>query len=281
MRRTFRALSVAALAGAALAVAGPAATADPAAETSPDTVRPGGTVTVSVTCDKIGGTVPDTLDATSQAFEDGTVRLQRVTGEDGGPAYRGTARITAGEQAEGDPAGTGPDAAWTVDGTCPGASGGKGSPWSASYSVTRPDAPDDGPDAGSDDVQGTGPCTAGRDCGQTSQDTPCRPGQPCEEPGQCPGPAADTGPACAGGGRDCGQAHGPSSCTGGRTCPGSVQGDAAAGCPPPTVQHGVAAGQGGTFDDSVPALAAGAALIAAACGAVAYRLHRPRRREDG
>ncbi|MYW17142.1 hypothetical protein GT039_16470, partial [Streptomyces sp. SID2955] len=39
------------------------------------------------------------------------------------------------------------------------------------------------------------------------------------------------------------------------------------------VQHGVAAGQGGTFDDSVPALAAGGVLIAAACAGAGYRVY--------
>ncbi|MYQ90932.1 hypothetical protein GTY20_06080, partial [Streptomyces sp. SID4946] len=38
-------------------------------------------------------------------------------------------------------------------------------------------------------------------------------------------------------------------------------------------QHGVAAGVGGTFNDSVPALAVGAALIAAACAGAGYRIH--------
>ncbi|MEV7684388.1 hypothetical protein ACFW1F_01075 [Streptomyces bungoensis] len=46
------------------------------------------------------------------------------------------------------------------------------------------------------------------------------------------------------------------------------------------MQSGVQAGQGGAFTDSVPALAAGGALIAAACGGAGYRLYgrRPRAR---
>ncbi|MGW7526130.1 hypothetical protein [Streptomyces sp. NPDC054783] len=39
------------------------------------------------------------------------------------------------------------------------------------------------------------------------------------------------------------------------------------------MQHGVEAGAGGSFTDSVPALAAGAALMAAACGGAGYRLY--------
>lgn len=46
---------------------------------------------------------------------------------------------------------------------------------------------------------------------------------------------------------------------------------------PPTVEHGVQAGAGGTFSDSVPALAAGGALIAAAAAGAGYRLYGRRR----
>jgi hypothetical protein len=45
-------------------------------------------------------------------------------------------------------------------------------------------------------------------------------------------------------------------------------------CGDAPVQHGVRAGQGGTFTDSVPALAAGGLLIAGALGAAAHRLRR-------
>ncbi|WP_030809474.1 hypothetical protein [Streptomyces sp. NRRL F-2799] len=46
---------------------------------------------------------------------------------------------------------------------------------------------------------------------------------------------------------------------------------------PPTVEHGVQAGAGGTFTDSVPALTAGGALIAAAAAGAGYRLYGRRR----
>ncbi|NEB94316.1 hypothetical protein G3I21_21960, partial [Streptomyces bauhiniae] len=46
---------------------------------------------------------------------------------------------------------------------------------------------------------------------------------------------------------------------------------------PPTVEHGVQAGAGGTFSDSVPALAAGGALIAASAAGAGYRLYGRRR----
>ncbi|EGX54500.1 hypothetical protein SZN_37651, partial [Streptomyces zinciresistens K42] len=124
MRRTARALSVAALAGVALGTPAQAAGSDPAAEVSPGTVAPGGSVSVSVTCDGADGTAPATLEAVSQAFEDGTVELQRASGADGAggaPVYRGTARISPAENFEGDPDAAGPRSAWTADGTCPAA----------------------------------------------------------------------------------------------------------------------------------------------------------------
>lgn len=61
MRRTarLRALSVVLPAlGITLGVAAPSAFADPAAEVSPSSVQPGGSVTVSVSCDPGGGTPP-------------------------------------------------------------------------------------------------------------------------------------------------------------------------------------------------------------------------------
>ena len=134
------ALSVAVLAGSALVGFVPVGSAEPAAEVSPATVQPGGTLTVSVTCDPTGGPPPDTIDATSQAFDEGTVPLQRVTGNDdevSGAAYRGTAGIAPAENFEGDPDAPGEDSAWTVDGTCPAAPGGEGATWSATFTVTH------------------------------------------------------------------------------------------------------------------------------------------------
>ncbi|GAA4541589.1 hypothetical protein ACFYN9_12320 [Streptomyces collinus] len=140
MRRCLHALSVAVLAGSALVGAAPAVFAEPAAEVSPATVQPGGTVTVSVSCDPTGGPPPDTIDATSQAFDEGTVPLQRVTGNDdevSGPTYRGTALIASADNFEGDPDALGQDSAWTVDGTCPAAPGGEGTEWSATFTVAH------------------------------------------------------------------------------------------------------------------------------------------------
>ncbi|MFJ1962382.1 hypothetical protein [Streptomyces massasporeus] len=144
MRRSLHALSVAVLAGSALVGFAPAVFAEPAAEVSPATVQPGGTLTVSVSCDPTGGPPPDTVDATSQAFDEGTVPLQRVTGNDdevSGPAYRGTARIASAENFEGDPDAPGEDSAWSVEGTCPAAPGGEGATWSATFTVAHGSGP--------------------------------------------------------------------------------------------------------------------------------------------
>ncbi|GAB7105608.1 hypothetical protein JCM4814A_39220 [Streptomyces phaeofaciens JCM 4814] len=242
MRRTASFLSVVALAGALLAAAGPVASADPAAEVSPGSVDPGGSVTVSVACDPLGGTAPETIDASSLGFEDGTVRLTRVPGGDdavSGPAYSGTARSSAAAGQDADE-GVGPDTAWTVDGSCPAPPGGQGSPWSATFDMTRP---------GGGTAQ---PCTpAYGDTGSS-----CDPGSPCAHPGSCSTPAPAPRP-CA----RSAQPHG-----------GTASHPAT--CPPATVEHGVRAGTGGAFRDSVPALAAGGVLIAGALGAAVHRLWR-------
>ena len=99
MRRTARALSVAVLAGAVLGGGASAALADPSAEVSPGTARPGGDVSLSVSCDPVGqAAAPDSVEATSRAFDQGSVRLTHVPAADddvSGPEYRGTARLTA------------------------------------------------------------------------------------------------------------------------------------------------------------------------------------------
>ncbi|MEU9224199.1 hypothetical protein AB0D40_07485 [Streptomyces massasporeus] len=144
MRRSLHALSVAVLAGSALMGFAPAVSAEPAAEVGPATVQPGGTLTVSVSCDPTGGPPPDTIDATSEAFDEGTVPLRRVTGNDdevSGPAYRGTAGIASAENFEGDPDAPAEDSAWSVEGTCPAAPGGEGAIWSATFTVAHGSGP--------------------------------------------------------------------------------------------------------------------------------------------
>ncbi|UXY30996.1 hypothetical protein [Streptomyces sp. HUAS TT20] len=206
MRRTARALPVAALAAAALGIAIPTARADPAAEVSPGSVRPGDSVTVAVTCDAVEGTAPETIDASSPAFEGGTVRLRRVTATDGrtagtaGTAYRGTARIASGEDGQSDADAAGQDAAGTaVDGTCPGAAGARGQAWSAEVSMPRADVDTDV--AADADADGTvvGPGTVkGADSGAGIDDT-----VPCDDAKAC-----GASQACGDDqGRECGQSQ--------------------------------------------------------------------------
>lgn len=282
MRSTARVLSAAALASAVVGFAASAALADPAAEVSPTTGSPGGSVTVSVTCESTGGPTPATLEATSQAFEDGTVQLQRVPDEDGATAparaaYRGTARLAAADTLTAD----GPDAAtqdspWTVDGTCPAAPGGQGKAWSASFHVNRGDSTggvgatrpgSDGAGGGGDSQpggDGAGIIPPGDDEGAVTP--PGEDGQAVTPPGDVQGvtrPGED-GQGALRPGKDsdpCRELSADSA-------------DSADSCDPAVIQRGVRAGEGGSFTDSVPALVAGGILIAGALGAAAYRLWR-------
>ncbi|MFE2261440.1 hypothetical protein [Streptomyces griseosporeus] len=227
-RRTARVLSVALLSGAAVAAAAPPGVADPAADVGPASVQPGGTVTVSVSCDAAGGTAPETLEATSQAFDEGTVELRKVPGEGAaGAAYRGTALIAPAEEFE-DVDGTGPDTAWTVDGTCPAASGGQGKPWSATFDVAR--------DAAHHGSAPPVPEPPPEPVAPPEHVSPLVPPPP-PPPSPCPSPHA-------------------------------------ASCGAAALPHGVRAGEGGSFTDSVPALVAGGLLIAGAAGAAVHRLRQ-------
>src|SRR4051812_5301054 len=165
MRRTARALPVAVLATAAFAAtAGPAALAAAAAQVSPGGVQPGGTITGSVSCDAVIGTAPETIGTSSQAFEEGTVRLRRVTGTDvraAAPVHRDTARVASAGAPRTTPEAAGSDAAPTADGTCPAATGGRGEPWSATFAPPggdeeRPCGETQGCEGGEDE--------SGRDC---------------------------------------------------------------------------------------------------------------------
>ncbi|MFK0124633.1 hypothetical protein ACIQSP_15110 [Streptomyces nigra] len=270
MRRTVRALSVAALAGAALGTGVQAALADPTAEVGPATVTPGESVTVSVTCDPVDGAAPDTLDAVSQAFEDGTVQLRRVSeGADAGPVYRGAAQISPAENFEGDPDAAGPESAWTVDGTCPATGGAEGSDWSATFDVALAA----GAGGGGSEAVALAADSGGEDPAASALSAPRETGK--GDKGGCSG-------SSWGGGGEWGDGGGSSSrprtegsreWNGGKThqpepCESSaVPVD-------PAVPGGVKAGQGGVFTDSVPALVGGGVLIAGAAGGAVYRLRR-------
>ncbi|MFD8723812.1 hypothetical protein ACFV2H_39105 [Streptomyces sp. NPDC059629] len=362
MRRTVRALSAAVLAGAALGAAGgTAAAADPAAEVAPGKARPGATVTVSVTCEGGGGQAPATLDASSPAFAEHTVRLTKVGQGAAGLAYRGTAQVAAGDTEKAHTEGNATDAtagtertgASNVDGTCPTAGGGRARPWSAHFTIDRGDGSDVPPELGGTDFlrddgvvspgvggtvprgddgsgvraddgsvprgdDGVVPPVAGGTAPLGNDGTAPRGGDGTGARGgdvtgsrgddgtggrggdvtgsrgdDATGPRGEDGTgsrgdgerpcaagqlSCGGDGRTCGEAKG-ASCEGGQECGGARAGDAS--CVPPGVQHGVEAGEGGAFTDSVPALVAGAVLIAAACAGAAYRLWGGRFRTDG
>ncbi|MFC7303340.1 hypothetical protein ACFQVC_03810 [Streptomyces monticola] len=135
--RTARAFAATALACAAVAGAAPAAfAADTAAEVSPRTVAPGGTVTISVSCPSTGSTpAPESISANSQGFSQGTVQLHKVENAPVpgvGPSYSGTATIApSGNFSSTGPNGVGPTSEWGVDGNCPG-----DGQWTASYTVS-------------------------------------------------------------------------------------------------------------------------------------------------
>ncbi|MET9775881.1 hypothetical protein ABZ023_16790 [Streptomyces sp. NPDC006367] len=368
MRRTARALSVAVLASAALGVSAqsgaaapdagqdPAGAGGPAAEVSPAGTVPGGTVTVSVTCGPAGGAAPDALDATSQAFDGGTVALLKETGDGAGATgtvYRGTARIASAEDLETDPDAVGPDIPWTVDGTCPSASGDEGRRWSTAMTVNgatggtgapAPPAPPAPPGNASAGTVRPGPTCpepalpGGKPAtrGQSAPDPKTAPGDaavpyedtasgeeaaPYEEPapkdapalaeepapgdvpaaeGLVPDDVSEAGeeegtvpggeaapyarPAAPGDstghdaptGHDGPGTHGAPCTTAEPPCPSPATAGKAP-CGEARAEHGVRAGAGGAFTDSVPALAAGGLLIAGAFGGAAYRLWlRPR-----
>ncbi|WP_181449724.1 hypothetical protein [Streptomyces cyaneus] len=317
MRRTARALSVAALAGAVVGSAAPAAFADPAAEVSPGTVSPGGSVTVSVSCDPLGGAAPATLEATSQAFEEGTVQLKQVSGKDekeAGAAYSGTARVPPAENLEGDPDAVGAESAWTVDGTCPAASGGEGKPWSATFTVAGDSGGDSGGGKGGAEGVGggtdggTGDTEGGKD-GAESGGNDAGSGGNGADGGNGGADGGGGGADGGGGGADAG-AEGAGGTDGGwgssegssRPCSeqhldkaapyldtsepddepdahetgrrSDTSGQHSEDCGSESNHRGVQAGAGGAFTDSVPALVAGGVLIAGAFGGAVYRLRR-------
>ncbi|MFJ9670079.1 hypothetical protein ACIRP5_04720 [Streptomyces sp. NPDC101221] len=301
MRRTARALSVAVMASAALGVCAGTGAADPgvppppadagepvappsagdsaavppptaeepvppppgqaAARVSPAAAAPGDTVTVSVSCGPTGGSAPATLDATSAAFEEGTVALRKVADDGGtasGPTYRGTARIAAAEDVTAKRAETGsgnPEAAAVPEGAA--GSGDAADPGDAAEAEGWSETEDPAGVADEWSVDGACPDASGGEDGAPWSATMSVPeeggaGAAATKPA-CPEPAAPRG----------------ESATQGTPCGGA------------SAEHGVRAGAGGTFGDSVPALVAGGVLIAGAAGAAAHRLRLRLRGEAG
>ncbi|MEV5439954.1 hypothetical protein AB0K80_28700 [Streptomyces sp. NPDC052682] len=286
MRRTARALSATVLAGAALGVLAPAASAEPSADVSPSAAAAGSRVTVAVSCDPAGGTPPATIDAASQAFEEGTVELKRAAGHTGAaaaPVYRGTATLAPAENLEGDPDAAGERSEWTVDGTCPADGGAEGTPWSAPLTVSRAGSPGSAQSLSTSTdwcaEADAAACEEGEEAEEDSHAT-----EPCAEPdaASCEEAEEDfhaTDPCAEPDAASCEEDSG-SHPTSRPALPSSgpshwCADPHATPCGGAAVQHGVRAGQGGAFTDSVPALVAGGLLIAGAAGAAAHRLrHR-------
>ncbi|MFD7668641.1 hypothetical protein [Streptomyces sp. NPDC059788] len=110
--RSTRVIAASGLAIAALGLSAGAAIAKPVATTSPKLVGPGGSVSVTVTCDtgKAGR-----IAASSQGFRSGTIWLYRTHKH--GKTYHGTARVAS--QLSGGPNHLGRYSTWGVDGNCP------------------------------------------------------------------------------------------------------------------------------------------------------------------
>jgi hypothetical protein len=145
MRRTR--LVAAAIAGSVcLATLAPVAVAEPIADVSPRRVRPGGSVTITVTCPKHDGRVRY-VTAYSQAFEKGEADLALVRDASSGrkkATYRGTARITSARHF------TGSAGADTSDPFGPnGSFGATDSPSAAGADPGTDLGPDPGSEAGS------------------------------------------------------------------------------------------------------------------------------------
>ncbi|MEU1007642.1 hypothetical protein [Streptomyces sp. NPDC005890] len=270
MRRTARALSAAFAAGAVLALTGPAAFAGPtvsagtAAFAGPAAEASPGTGSVSVVCDPVLGPVPVPTDAGAPAGPESTSCGQDGAVRDGG------GQAGAGVEGEGPAGGVREDAGGDGAGKAGAGEVGAGRDGAGRDSSGQAGAGQDGggrESAGRDQAapDGTGQDGAGRDGGR--QDGA---GRECTQAG-----AGD----CGHDDHACGDSRGTRCPDGdGHSCRDSHDDP---GCTPAAVQHGVDAGQGGTFNDSVPALAAGAACIAAACAGAGYRLYGHRRSPGG
>ncbi|WP_328937195.1 hypothetical protein OG288_09645 [Streptomyces tauricus] len=287
LSRTARALSATAfttlvLGTAATAATTTAASANSGAEVSPRTVAPGGSVTVSVTCASTGGHPPKTIDATSDAFEHGTVQLHRTghAGDSGDSEGSGHSGHKEDPSRMDDPAGADDPAG--VDDLA---------------GVEDPLGVEDA--AGMDDPAGDEDATGLDDEGPAVVEEPADAGDPGgrDDPagkdeargGLTYSGTARIAPAAdfAEGGPD--GAGKISEWRAEGVCPAAPGGEGKEWSASFTVSlgashdrshgtrvpHGVHAGEGGTFNDSTVALVSGGVLIAGALGAAVQKLrHR-------
>ncbi|MEV7982961.1 hypothetical protein [Streptomyces sp. NPDC086519] len=120
---------------------------------------------------------------------------------------------------------------------------------------------------------GTAPGADGGTAPRPDEGTTPRPDQGTAGRGDGASVSPGDGAASRGthGGGDAVDPRGEDGADPGRECQGAHGGDDGS-CAAGGLQHGVAAGDGGAYDTSVPALVAGGMLIAAACCGAAYRL---------
>ncbi|MEZ7005991.1 hypothetical protein [Streptomyces sp. AD55] len=274
-RGTARALVTTLLAGAALGVFAGTAPADtgPSAHRA-DAAVPGPAATDPLPC----APVPAIPDADPPAPGEDPAAWRTLPGADGAaPASAGTPRALAAAGTAPGPGAAGtaapdPDAG-APDARARDAYGLPADDEDDGLLVPGAPGPDRAADGGcppvsGDDAWGTEPgedapwsATSALPQGTTRPTCPAHPppGEPCGPPAPpCP-PAPH------------GQSHAtpaPHGRSGGAAPDGS--------CATAAPEHGVRAGQGGAFEGSVPALAAGGVLIAGALGGAAHRL-RPRR----
>ena len=190
----------------------------------------------------------------------GSVTVSIACEATGGPPPATLDAIPQAHAGSGNPA--------RVDGTCATAPGAEGKTWSAASRVNRGDGSD-----------GAGPGESGSDGGQAGDnggghgDDGGGGGGRGDNGG---GEGADLGGGAVGGG-DAGDGGGhdqgrPCTEPDSDSCGGAGMQNGREHDPQNGMQHGVEAGAGGTFSDSVPALVAGGLLIACALGAATYRL---------
>lgn len=261
MPRTARVLATAVLAAAALGLAIPVAAADP-----------------GVTCDATGATASAAVpgpDAAGTAVGDCSARADAAAREQLGdpgatlsPSAKTTGAPAAPAATAAAPAATGAvtDPLAATDPLTEVPAGTGAAPAGDAVGQNQPGEAVSRPDGISGDTHYT-EAPAGQSPGQTPGQSPAGQGQSdqgqkAEEQGQ----KAEEQGRDDGGQAQQGDAHG----TG---CAPSGNGST---CGPAVVQHGVDAGEGGTHNGSVPALVAGALLIAGAFGAAAHRLVRSR-----
>ncbi|WP_405663027.1 hypothetical protein [Streptomyces sp. RK9] len=280
-----------------LAAAPSAYAGDATAEVTPKHLAPGEQITVSVSCPDTGGTPPQTMTASSQAFEQGSVQLHRVQTGQGLPDER------QHEQADPygltDPQGLEPDTGPGLEpdlGTMPGEESDTGTGTDMGTGADtgagagdevgiRGDA-ENGDGAAKGDGAANGPGAA-RDDGVNRDDSANGGGAGVAYQGTARIAAAGSfeggGPNAVGPESQWavdGACHDDGRWKATFTVTRTAHTPTHRPTPTPTrtapAAHGVHAGRDGGFTDSPAALAAGGLLVSGALGAAVHRLRRDR-----